>query len=150
MRLLIVIIRSLLLVVDSRHYVSTLVLDYSVSASFYVGLFVLRLWMIFVDSFLSFVVDSFRSARHSSVIVHLRVCVYCRYRRRVTVVCRRQLSSSSCRCVNVSFCSRRRLLAVTFDVCCILSTVIVPKNYFFSLDWLDFFGLHRAQVRRDL
>ena len=25
--------------------------------------------------------------------------------------------------VNVSYCSRRRLLAVTFDVCCILSTV---------------------------
>ena len=103
LRLLIVVIRSLLLVEDSRHYVSTLILDYSVSALFCVGLLVRSL------------------SRQSSAFVDrsLASLHWCdRLRGRVPTFDVEQPLR-----VNVSYCSRRRLLAVTFDVRCILSTV---------------------------
>ena len=47
-----------------------------------------------------------------------------------------------------AFGSSRRLLAVTIDVRRILS--VAALNRFHLPDWLESFGLHRAQVRRGL
>ena len=102
--------------------VSTLVLDYSVSACFALDYsFVRSSWMIFVDSFLSFDSRQFsvctcESASTVAIVVESPLCVDVSFRLRAVVV-----STSA-------FGSRRRLLAVTFDVRCILSTVGVGHS----------------------